>query len=604
MPTNHTHELSPLPPVAFRVGVTGHRPNRLDAALLPDLGKTIGEVLACARRTVLAIPGLRADAPCPTLRLITSLAEGSDRLAAHAARNLGFELQVPLPFRQQEYERDFTLPGSTEEFRGLLAEANSVFRLNADPLARDLGYRAAGEVVLMQSDLLIAVWDGHAAHGVGGTGELVERAQLIGLPVIHIDSETPSQLRFLAGDGAHAEALVALESFIRSLFITTGESPLHCGVGTAYEVSAPKVRSRWPRWIANLIPPADTTVGYAVDYVRAKWPRRIDPTAYTLLRLFTEGQLRYPSPKESTRDVQEIENESLRPYFLWTDTLAMRYGEFSRGASLRIQAWAALAFISCLLAIPLASDPSMLRLLSCVELTSTLAVLIEAYVAWRFRWHNRWMLFRSIAEQIRCLDLLAPVALGIPRLHGFLARDWASGEGFAAYFAQSLARGLGVPSVEVDAAYLHKQTHHLLKAIKMQRAFHDVCSRRYEKIEHFLTRGGIFVFVLVFGVCAFDFLEVFHLTHSHHWLTICAALLLSAGSTIAALAAQGEFKRLAKRSDSMRRALNMLDRRLQVAPPTSLRTLTVAATEVSEVLISEVRDWEALLSTRPPSVNI
>ena len=77
------------------------------------------EVLTCARRTVYSIPSLRASAPSPTLRLLTSLAEDLDRIAALAALSLGFEVQVPLPFCQQEYEKDFALPGSVDEFRSL-----------------------------------------------------------------------------------------------------------------------------------------------------------------------------------------------------------------------------------------------------------------------------------------------------------------------------------------------------------------------------------------------------------------------------------------------------------------------------------------------------
>jgi hypothetical protein len=324
-----------------------------------------------------------------------------------------------------------------------------------------------------------------------------------------------------------------------------------------------------------------------------------------LLRFVAEGKLRLPASQDPTREIAEIGNKSLRPFFLWTDALAVRYSELSRSASLRIQLWAALAVISCLLTIPLEGNLSILRLLTCIELTSTLAVLVEAFIAWRSRWHSRWMLFRSIAEQIRCLDLLAPMALGIPRLHGYSAQEGAAEEQFASFFAQSLARSMGLPPAEVNDAYLSRQTDQLLAAIDRQRRFHDTRSHRYEKIERLLTRGGACVFILAFMVCAHEFLHSLNLAHAHSgWITICTVLLPSLGATIAAIAAQGEFKRLANRSDGMRRVLYLLERRLRLTPPTSLHAARVATTEVCEILITEVRDWRILLSARAPSVKL
>lgn len=600
-----TLELSPIPPIVFRVGITGHRPNRLDPRLSPLLKEKATEVLTRVKEAVWSAPALRPGGPLPVLRLVTSLAEGADRIAAHAALNLGFRIQVPLPFCLEEYQKDFGQPGSIKEFQGLLAAADSVFQLNASPLARNAGYRAAGEVVLTQCDLLLAIWDGKSARGFGGTAEMVELAQLIGLSVLHIDSQNPGHFQLLDGEGSHSDALAALDHSIRSMFnvMERPSKPDSIGIG-----GSGAERGRGSGMIRRIVtrgPNANTPAGIAEDYMQAKWPRRTDPTAYMLLRFAAEGKPGLPARQDPTREVTEIENASLRPYFLWTDALAVRYSEFSRSASLRIQLWAALAVISCLLTIPLEYNLSLLRLLTCFELISTLAVLIEAFIAWRFRWHSRWMLFRSIAEQIRCLDLLAPMALGIPRLHGYSAQDGAAEERFASFFAQSLVRSIGLPSAEVNDVYLNKQTHQLLAAIDRQRKFHDLRSHRYERIERLLTRGGICVFLLAFLVCAHEFLHTLNLAQEHsHWITICTVLLPSLGATIAAIAAQGEFKRLANRSDGMRRVLYLLERRLRLTPPTSLHAARVATTDVSEILITEVRDWRILLSARAPSVKL
>ena len=50
----------------------------------------------------------------PTLRALSPLAEGSDRMFAAEALSLGYSLCCPLPFAQAEYERDFAPPEALE----------------------------------------------------------------------------------------------------------------------------------------------------------------------------------------------------------------------------------------------------------------------------------------------------------------------------------------------------------------------------------------------------------------------------------------------------------------------------------------------------------
>src|ERR1700710_487161 len=105
-----TREQRPL--LVVRVGVTGHRPKDLPP---PDSQKELREAI---RRVLSEIKSetfrlfetwknfYAGDKP--TLRLISPLAEGADRLVAEEARNLDYEIQNPLPFHQEEYEKDFT----------------------------------------------------------------------------------------------------------------------------------------------------------------------------------------------------------------------------------------------------------------------------------------------------------------------------------------------------------------------------------------------------------------------------------------------------------------------------------------------------------------
>ena len=118
--------------IAFRVGIVGHRPNRLprDNENLDMLRQALREVLEEVKAEVsnyAASPSTRAlylEAPY-VLRAVSPLAEGTDRLFADQAIDLGYELLCPMPFAQEEFEQDFLPPealepDSRERFRSLL----------------------------------------------------------------------------------------------------------------------------------------------------------------------------------------------------------------------------------------------------------------------------------------------------------------------------------------------------------------------------------------------------------------------------------------------------------------------------------------------------
>src|SRR5882724_11887194 len=82
-------------PLHLVLGVTGHRDIRPE-----DTRK----LEATFRKS---IRDLQDSYPSTPLSLITALADGADRLAAHVAIEMGIRLIVPLPLPRDEYERDF-----------------------------------------------------------------------------------------------------------------------------------------------------------------------------------------------------------------------------------------------------------------------------------------------------------------------------------------------------------------------------------------------------------------------------------------------------------------------------------------------------------------
>jgi hypothetical protein len=164
--------------------VTGHRDLRQQD--LPALESIVRRILQ----------DLREAHPHTPLLLLSPLAEGSDRLVARVALDVGVRVIVPLPLPEELYEQDFAGEESRAEFRQLLARAESSFVLpvmdgnTVDGIQqhgeqRNRQYAQVGALIAKLSQVFLALWDGRTGAGhddkVGGTGEVV-RFRLEGIP--------------------------------------------------------------------------------------------------------------------------------------------------------------------------------------------------------------------------------------------------------------------------------------------------------------------------------------------------------------------------------------------------------------------------------------
>jgi hypothetical protein len=162
------------------IGVTGHRDLR-ETDLL-ELEAKVSSVIAGLRRDYLG-----HDSETPIV-VLSSLAEGADRLVARVALAQGASLIAPMPMPVAEYRRDFVpglKPGNAAEFDDLLLQAiavpvmpftpgNSIEAVREDAEKRKEQYRAVGVFIVQHCNVLIALWDGDSdAMSAGGTAEVV-----------------------------------------------------------------------------------------------------------------------------------------------------------------------------------------------------------------------------------------------------------------------------------------------------------------------------------------------------------------------------------------------------------------------------------------------
>jgi hypothetical protein len=147
----------------MRVGCTGHR--LLDAETARIVERALHERLA--------------RLPADVVVGVTSLADGADQLFAEAVLARGGTLEVVLPAERYREE----LPaGSRETYDRLLAGAGAIHCLAFEDSTSE-AHMEAGRVVVRRSEVLVAVWDGHPARGLGGTADVVAYARERGVPV-------------------------------------------------------------------------------------------------------------------------------------------------------------------------------------------------------------------------------------------------------------------------------------------------------------------------------------------------------------------------------------------------------------------------------------
>jgi hypothetical protein len=147
-----------------RVGCTGHR-------LLPE---------ATARMVERSLrEQLAAHAGAGAFVGVSSLADGADQLFAEAVLALGGVLDVVLPSCRY---REGLAPDHQEAYDRLIARARHV-RCLAFAETTSEAHMATGRALVDAADVLLAVWDGQPARGVGGTGDVVAYARCRGVPV-------------------------------------------------------------------------------------------------------------------------------------------------------------------------------------------------------------------------------------------------------------------------------------------------------------------------------------------------------------------------------------------------------------------------------------
>jgi hypothetical protein len=165
--------ISSSPSRPFVVGFTGHRRIEDENKIAPVLRELIASIQREVGREIIGR---------------SSIASGADTLFAEACLASRLKWIALLPFPEAEFKKDFS-EADWKRARALLDRAERVETLS-DRAERPAGYVHCGLVTVDGADLMIALWDGKAPRGPGGTAQIVEDARRVRKPLILISADT------------------------------------------------------------------------------------------------------------------------------------------------------------------------------------------------------------------------------------------------------------------------------------------------------------------------------------------------------------------------------------------------------------------------------
>lgn len=166
-------------PTTMAIGFTGHR--------------TLGNEDKCREWIVDFLTQQKASG-VGAVYGISSVAAGGDLLFTESCIQLGLPLSVLLPLPREEFRKDFDAV-TWSRVEQVLNKATSIEVTTGDGTREECYYECGIETV-HQSRLMLALWNGEASHGLGGTGDIVSFARGLGRQVVWLHSNTGKMITF------------------------------------------------------------------------------------------------------------------------------------------------------------------------------------------------------------------------------------------------------------------------------------------------------------------------------------------------------------------------------------------------------------------------
>lgn len=611
------------PRLAWRIGVSGHR--TLDERHLKGIREAVARVLADVGAALKTVQGVDHAATVfssevPMLTVLSALAVGADRMLAEAAVNGQLRLVAPLPFAARDYRRDF--PQSTEQFERYLRYAQGhggVVELDGDyasEATRNRAYMAVGEFTVRNCDLLLAIWNGDDARGLGGTGDVVAYARDRGVPVVHIQSDKPADIRILGatGEAATPYSRDAIAALVRAQVLPDPPMPrIADPVRRQKEFDRRKKRQiedSKQYFTGERLSYADRPLDFLYSGPFA--PRTsLSPSILSWLfpsfvRLFGHGAaVSVPVKRDPPYGKADPCARHLFAHHHRADVLASFYANLHRSAFLLVYVLGAAA-LSCAVAALFTMGHKVPWIGWKAEYFFTgleLVILIALGALVRtdnwLRWRDRWLEYRLLAELLREADLLAQIGRPMPiATIDELAED-LPGRAWVRTAYCAIVRAAGFASLTFDKALLEDLRDYAADTrLADQIAYHERAMSRNEDVAHVLRLVGEVAFGLT--VVAAIVKLSWHSVADLFALGLLAGILPALAYASFGIRNQAEFEIVGRRSERMIIKLERHSHRLKALAGERLTSPALGREmlRASAVMRHDAADWASIFEVK------
>lgn len=660
----------PSPPIScFSVGVTGHRqPHPGYAAAVDGIEAALGAVMDRIAQAVTSVQTPFGAAALAPIRLHTLLVDGTDQVAARLAAMRGWDIVSPLPFGRALNLAINSLPGTAADARALLAGAEPTdpeTRIRAKAItavaatahlfeladqdeavaalylamldapqdhARTQAFQIesarraglAGKVLVEQSDLVIAVWDGKSTANPGGAGDTVARALDNAAPVVWINPADPHNWRMLhAPESLALTGVSAPDSERDAALIGTVWQAMHpeagfaaaagdTGAGPRQFLAEPwhPVSTRWAHGYRRIEALFGGGKGRLRSLVqRYEPPEEVADGSGAELRAVT---LDLPGADRGLADA--IQQVAMRN-FAWADGIAARMSDVYRGGMIVNFVLSALAIVGGVAYLPFASVEDK-WFFALFEFVLLLAIVTITLTGQRRRWHARWFETRRVAEYFRHSPLM--LMLGAARPPGLWPR--AAAGSWPEWYVRQALRSIGLPRATITAPYLRAALKGLLQChVIPQRDYHFAKAGRLKKVHHNLDRlsEGLFGLALLSvasylalkGLAAAGRIDPHAVYATSKVFTMLGVLFPTFGAAVAGIRYFGDFERFAAISEVTAEKLDGIADRaglLLAAPPAALDygQVTALVHAADDVVVSEIENWQSVFGGKNITVPV
>jgi hypothetical protein len=515
-------------PLIMRIGVTGHR-------TLPD-EQIIHESV---KRVLIRIDEILISTPHAFIA-VSPIAEGADRLVANDIINWPVpekknesKLEVVLPMPEEDYLQDFNTQESQEEFKNLLRLAITTQILNKKASRSDT-YNRAGQFVVQNCDVLIAIWDGNPAKGAGGTADIVEYARKAGRYIFWINSNNGEINEEGQFDTNLIKSINTLKEYNSEKL---HHSDLSSAINTQYE------------YLEN----EAITVNLS--------PNLLEPL-----------------------------REHLLPQFVRADLLAQRYQSRYMKTGIAVYALATIAVATVTIqTLFYAGHPEILLL----EVAGMAIIIILLLISHKGEWHRKWIDYRFLAERLRAALFLsiANIECEPPKPLSHLSISHQPDEWMVRAFTWIWKQ----PHINHNVPF-EPMKKFLSKAwINDQISYYSKNSKFHKRMHDLLYYTGLLFFGLTFIAALFHFIgEFFPQFHfaPHRVLVSLAIILPASGAALAGIRVHREHLRNAEQYNHMQ--YHLAEKCNQINEAKDMVELTDLLEGANEIMLRENQDWRVV----------